>query len=381
MTTTVLSNARLVLEREVVKGTVVFDATGIKSIDKGPTAVKGAIDVDGDWVAPGLIEMHTDNLEKHYIPRPSVIWPDALAAAISHDAQMAAAGVTTVYDALCVGYERGTKASRAEIFASLLAAVVQGAAESAFRIDHRLHFRCELSGADLLATLEPHLDNPLLGLASLMDHTPGQRQWRDLASLKTYTMGISGMTEAEFEVHVANRMATGSANATRNAPIVIDMLRGRAVPIATHDDTTIEHVVEGAAAGAVISEFPTTIEAATAAKERGLATVAGAPNVVRGGSHSGGVSVAVLAERGVLDGLSSDYVPSSLLQAVVRLERDNGVALEDGIGMVSWKIADMLGLEDRGRLRAGLRADVLQFRRIGDTPIVRGLWSNGSRVL
>jgi alpha-D-ribose 1-methylphosphonate 5-triphosphate diphosphatase len=214
-----------------------------------------------------------------------------------------------------------------------------------------------------------------------MDHTPGQRQWRDLASFKTYTIGISGMTEAEFEAHVEKRVATGHANAQRNAPIVVEMLRSRSLPFAMHDDTTIEHVAEGAAAGAVISEFPTTIEAAIAAKERGLATVAGAPNVVRGGSHSGGVSVALLAERGVLDGLSSDYVPASLLQAVMKLERDSSIPLGEGIGMVTWRIADMLGLEDRGRMAAGLRSDVVQFGLAAGTPVVRGLWCRGRRVL
>ncbi|MDX2158135.1 MAG: alpha-D-ribose 1-methylphosphonate 5-triphosphate diphosphatase [Hyphomicrobiaceae bacterium] len=378
---TILTNARIVLEDEVIDGTLLLDEGRIAAIDQGRSAVATAIDCQGDWVAPGLIEMHTDNLEKHYIPRPGVVWPNALAAALAHDAQMAAAGVTTVYDALCVGYERGTKVSRAEIFNELLAAICTGVAEGVFRIDHRLHFRCELSGADLVPTLKPHLSNPLLGLASLMDHTPGQRQWRDLASLKTYTMGTSGMTEKEFEAHVDQRIATGSTNATANLPIVIAMFRNLGVPLATHDDTTVQHVEEGLAAGASISEFPTTLEAAAAAKERGLATVAGAPNVVRGGSHSGGVSVALLAERGVLDGLSSDYVPSSLLQAVVGLDAGHGIPLRDGIGMVTWRIADMLGIADRGRLAPGLRADVVQFRVLGSTPVVRASWCAGNRVL
>ena len=244
-----------------------------------------------------------------------------------------------------------------------------------------MHLRCELSGADLLRTIEPFVDHPLVGLASLMDHTPGQRQWRDLAKMKTYTMGSAGLTEAEFETHVKERMTQGTSNATINWPVIVELFRSRAIPLATHDDTTIEHVEAGLASGAVISEFPTTIEAATAAKQRGLGTVAGAPNVVRGGSHSGGVSVTELAEHGVLDGLSSDYVPASLLQAVQKLHAESRIALPDVIGMVTWKIADMLGIEDRGRLRPGLRADVVQFRFVGVTPIVRGLWSRGRRVL
>ena len=379
--TTILTNARIILEKEIVDGTLVFDETGLTSVDQGRSRAPGALDAEGDFVAPGLIEMHTDNLEKHYIPRPNVVWPNALAAALAHDAQMAAAGVTTVYDALCAGYERGTKVSRADAFLKLFQSIEEGVGKRLFRIDHKLHLRCELSGADLVATIAPHVANPLVRLASLMDHTPGQRQWRDFASFKTYSMGNSGMSEAEFAAHVKERIATGGGNAARNWPVVVDMFRARGVPLATHDDTTVEHVEAGLASGAVISEFPTTIEAATAAKARGLATVAGAPNVVRGGSHSGGVSVTALAERGVLDGLSSDYVPSSLLQAVQKLNADSGIALPDAMGMVTWKIADMLDLDDRGRLQPGLRADVLRFRFAGATPVVRGLWSDGQRVL
>jgi alpha-D-ribose 1-methylphosphonate 5-triphosphate diphosphatase len=183
-----------------------------------------------------------------------------------------------------------------------------------------------------------------------MDHTPGQRQWRDLASHKRYTMSATGMSEAEFDTHVTKRIAEGGANARRNRPIVIDMLRSRGIPLATHDDTTEEHVRSAVVVGIAISEFPTILVAAETAKALGLATVAGAPNVVCGGSHSGGVSVGELAERGVLDGLSSDYVPASLLQAAQQLSRQHGIAFPTAMGMVTWRIADMLGLTDRGRL-------------------------------
>ena len=130
----------------------------------------------------------------------------------------------------------------------------------------------------------------------------------------------------------------------------------------------------------MISEFPTTVEAAAAAKQHGLATVAGAPNVVRGGSHSGGVSVSELAEKGLLDGLSSDYVPASLLQAVIKLNADHGIALPEAMGMVTWKVADILGLRDRGHLKTGLRADLVRFKVLGATPVLSAVWSQGERA-
>ncbi|MEZ5854132.1 MAG: alpha-D-ribose 1-methylphosphonate 5-triphosphate diphosphatase [Hyphomicrobiaceae bacterium] len=377
---TVLTNARLILEDEVVKGTVVFGSEGIRSVDQGVSALASAIDAEGDYVAPGLVEMHTDNLEKHFIPRPAVIWPNGLAAALAHDAQMAAAGVSTVYDAICAGYESGEATSRRENFERLIGAIKQGTEAGVFRIDHKLHLRCELSGDDVVDAIEPHIDHPLVALGSLMDHTPGQRQWRDLAAMKTYVLGKSGKAESEWQAHLDRRLAAAQY-VPRNWPIVAGMFRDRAIPLASHDDTTAEHVEAGRAAGVVISEFPTTLEAARAAKAKKLATIAGAPNVVRGGSHSGGVSVAHLAEEGVLDGLSSDYVPASLLQAVERLSTRHGVTLPRAIGMVTWAVCDALRLTDRGRLKPQLRADILRFRFFNETPVVRALWCDGRQVL
>ncbi|PTM41033.1 alpha-D-ribose 1-methylphosphonate 5-triphosphate diphosphatase [Bosea sp. 124] len=376
---TVLTNARLILEDEIVTGTVAFDGSGITAVDQGLSSLPEAIDIGGDYVAPGLVEMHTDNMEKHFMPRPKVFWPNGLAAALVHDAQMAAAGVTTVYDAICAGTPFSAKDYRKDIFADVMKALAEGRREGVFRIDHRIHMRCELTSPDLLTDIEPYQDDDLVQLVSLMDHTPGQRQWRNLEHLKTYAVG-NGKTVAEFEEDVVVRQQEGAANVGRNWQAVVEMFRARGIPIATHDDTTVEHVEEGLASGAVISEFPTTVEAATAAKQRGLATIAGAPNVVRGGSHSGGVSVAELAEKGLLDGLSSDYVPASLLQAVLKLHAGHGIALPQAMGMVTWKVADILGLKDRGHLRAGLRADLVRFKALGPTPVIAAVWSQGQRA-
>lgn len=376
---TVLTNAKLILENEVITGTIAFDANGIVSVDQGGSSLPGAIDVGGDYVAPGLVEMHTDNMEKHFMPRPKVFWPNGLAAALVHDAQMAAAGVTTVYDAVCAGTPFSAKDYRKDIFADVMKALAEGKRENVFRIDHRIHMRCELTSPDLIKDIEPYQDDELVQLVSLMDHTPGQRQWRNIEHLRTYAMG-NGKTQEEFEEDVVMRQQEGATNVSKNWSAVVDVFRSRGIPLATHDDTTPEHVADGIASGAVISEFPTTIEAAGAAKKHGLATVAGAPNVVRGGSHSGGVSVSELAEKGLLDGLSSDYVPASLLQAVVKLNAGHGIALPEAMGMVTWKVADILGLKDRGHLKSGLRADLLRFKVLGATPVIGAVWSKGERA-
>ena len=380
MTDIILTNAQVILENEIITGTICFNQNMIVSVDQGRSQLPGAIDVEGDYIAPGLIEMHTDNMEKHFVPRPGVYWPNSVAAALAHDAQMAASGVTTVYDSICAGSIFGQKDFRRDIFPQVIDALTEGTKHNLFRIDHRIHIRCELTGNELIEDVTPYVDHPLVQLISLMDHTPGMRQWRNLEDLKRYNLGSGEKTEDQHEKDVAYRMESGPRNREKNWPLIIEMFGSRGIPIATHDDTTEEDVQAGIASGAVISEFPTTVEAAQAAQKHGLGTIAGAPNIVRGGSHSGGVSAAHLTELGLLDGLSSDYVPASLMQAIVKLNNKHDISLHRAMGMVTCKIADMLDLKDRGHLKAGLRSDILQFRVLGDTPLIRNLWCSGHKA-
>ena len=373
----VFANARIVTGDSVVMGALVTRGGRIAAVDPGATQAAGAVDLEGDWLLPGLVELHTDNLERLFSPRPGVRWP-ADAAMLTHDAQVAAAGITTVCDAVCVGFHGG-KSERLDYLNLSIDVLRRARAAGALKAEHLLHLRLEIADPNMLELFEPLMAEPSLRLVSLMDHTPGQRQWRNIEHLRTYSLG-TGKTEAEFEEDVVVRQREGAENVGRNWSAVVEMFRSRGIPIATHDDTTVEHVEAGIASGAVISEFPTTVEAAQAAKQRGLATIAGAPNVVRGGSHSGGVSVSELAEKGLLDGLSSDYVPASLLQAVLKLHAAHGVALPEAMGMVTWKVADILGLRDRGHLKPGLRADLLRFRTLGATPVLNAVWSKGERA-
>lgn len=377
---TILTNARLMTEEGAFDGTVVLRGSNIAAVDQGRSSLPSAVDCEGDILAPGLIEIHTDNMERHFQPRPKVIWPNGLAAAIAHDAQMAASGVTTVYDAVCAGSHESKRDFRTKVYWQMIEAITAGMREGLYRVDHKLHLRCELSDPHLMDYAEPVADNPLLALISLMDHTPGQRQWRDIEHLRTYAVG-SGQSEAEFEADLKTRMETGPLAVASNWTKVLGLYRERHIPIASHDDTTEEHVESAVQSGVTISEFPTTLEAARAARTAGLATVAGSPNVVRGGSHSGGVAVRDLFDEGVLDGLSSDYVPAALLQSVIRLSVDFEISLEKTIGLVTWGVADMLDLRDRGRLVAGLRGDCARFRFAGETPVVREVYSAGRRVV
>ncbi|MGQ4273563.1 alpha-D-ribose 1-methylphosphonate 5-triphosphate diphosphatase [Terrihabitans sp. B22-R8] len=376
---TILTNARLVTEDGVVPGTIVYSEEGIEDVQPGLSGLPGAIDAEGDIVAPGLIECHTDNLERHFVPRPGVIWPNPLAALLAHDSQIAASGITSVYDAVCVGGYDDGKDYRPKILANVIGAVAGATADGLLRVDHRLHLRCETTDPGMMARLEMAAEPSIVALASLMDHTPGQRQWRDLRLYRRFVEG-EGRGADEVDAIIANQISEGSAAARVNFGRAAAFFHERGIPIASHDDTTPDHVAEAIAVGCTISEFPTTEEAARAAQAAGMMNVGGAPNVTRGGSHSGGVAVGALAASGLIDVLSSDYVPASLLQAVQKLASGHDMPLHRALGLVTWRAADMLGLKDRGRLKPGLRADLLRFRIVADTPLVREVAVQGRRV-
>ena len=375
----VLRNARLVLANETVLGHVLVRDGRIAAVASGPTSLPGAQDLEGDFLLPGLVEMHTDNLERHVMPRPKVTFP-MQAAVQAHDGEVAAAGITTVLDAIGVGdpYDDGFR-SRDQ--SDLLHVLDRLDAAGALRADHHIHVRSELPAPNALELFEPFRGHRRLRLISLMDHTPGQRQWTEIEHARVYYTGKKGWTQREVRRGDAHRArAPGDATPSRIANGSPSSRAARGIALATHDDTTVAHVDEAVALGAVMSEFPTSLAAARHARACGLATIAGAPNVVRGGSHSGNVAALALAREGVLDALSSDYVPASLLLAAWILRRDAGFSLSEAVHVVSRAPARACGFDDRGEIANGLRADLVRVREVDGHPVVREVWSLGRRV-
>jgi alpha-D-ribose 1-methylphosphonate 5-triphosphate diphosphatase len=374
----VIHNARLVLANETVQGQLRVEAGRIVAIDTGTSRLPQAEDWGGDWLLPGLVEIHTDNLERHVTPRPKVVFP-TLGAVQAHDAEMASAGISTVFDAIGVGDPYG-EGFRSRSQATVLEALDRLEAAGVLRADHLVHIRCELPAPNARELFEPFAAHPRLRLLSLMDHTPGQRQWTDIRHARIYYTGKKGWSDAQFDEEVRIAPERQRQHAEPNRVWFAEFARRRGLALATHDDTTVEHVDEALALGAGMSEFPTTLAAARRARQLGLATVAGAPNVIRGGSHSGNVAALELAREGVLDILSSDYVPSSLLQAAWTLQREAGFSLAEAVRVVSLNPARACGLGDRGQLAPGLRADFLRVSEVEGFPVVRELSVLGRRV-
>lgn len=261
----VFSNARMVLAGEVVHGALSVAGGRIEALDGGATAA-GTFDLEGDYLFPGLVEVHTDNLERHLMPRPKVQWAE-MPALLAHDAEVAAAGITTVFDALGVG-EADPESLRGSTWDTLLD-VLDGCIESdLLRADHHLHVRCELPAPNTIELFEPFRKHPRLSMISLMDHTPGQRQWENIEVARVYYTGKKGWSDDKFDRRVSEAVLLQTRYAEPHRRHFVEHCRAHGIALASHDDTTVAHVEQAHAEGASMSEFPTTLAAARGARTR-----------------------------------------------------------------------------------------------------------------
>ncbi|WP_137150174.1 alpha-D-ribose 1-methylphosphonate 5-triphosphate diphosphatase [Devosia sp. FKR38] len=375
MTAQALRNARLVLADRVVDGSLSVAEGLIAAIDTGVSQV--GEDMEGDFLIPGLIELHTDHLENHYRPRPGVFW-DPLAALHAHDVQVAGSGITTVFDSVRVGSDTDMPEMGSHV-EKLTSAIATAGRDGWLRAEHLVHLRCELPSHDVIVQFEAHASHPQTRLASMMDHTPGQRQFRTLEAYKRFYS--IGRTPEELDRYIADRLADHARYSAPHRSHIVKRARELGLALASHDDATLAHAEEAIADGVAISEFPTTLEAAAAAHDGGLAILMGAPNVVRGRSHSGNIAATDLVRAGLLDILSSDYVPFALLQAAFVLPRQvDGLGLPEAVAKVTLNPAKAAGLTDRGEIALGKRADLVRVSMVGDLPVVRSVWRQGKRV-
>lgn len=378
MTETILANAELVLPDRVIRGSLRVAGEQITEIAEGAAVPAGAIDCGGDHIAPGLVELHTDNLERHLMPRPGVHFPHP-AAIIAHDAELASVGITTVFDALRVGSISDPLHGYQKYARDLATEILAMRATDALRISHFIHLRAEVCSETLVAELDEFTPEDRVGLVSLMDHTPGQRQFRDIGKLAQYVQGKQGMSDEAFADHVRRLTDLRARYGDEHEAAAVAVAQRLGAVLASHDDTTAQQVATSAAYGIRVAEFPTTMEAADACHAHGIKTIMGAPNLIRGGSHSGNVAALDLARADRLDIVSSDYVPSALLSSAMILARvwDD---LPRAMATVTATPAEAAGLTDRGRIQTGRRADLIRFALRGETPVLRESWVRGRRV-
>lgn len=376
----ILSNARVVTPSHVLHGSVVIDNGQIIEIHEGPSHDPQALDFAGDYLLPGLVDIHTDHFEKHLYPRAHVRW-DFMRAALAHDAQIIGGGVTTVFDSLCVGATTDNP-ERAEILKPMIEALEQAQSAGMFRAEHLVHLRCELTDLVTPQLTAEHIDREIVRVISVMEHLPGIRQSRDIEAYVHRACKSTGESPELVREKIKVLVAEKSQFAVRTRPEVVALARSRAMPLMSHDDTDVAHIEEGIAEGISISEFPCSMEAAKAARSAGMMIVAGAPNLVRGGSQSGNIAVRDLLAARLVDILASDYVPRSMLDAAFMISADPGLDydLPSAVAMVTRSPALAGNLTDRGAIETGLKADLIRVDLQDGQPFVKSAWRSGNRV-
>lgn len=375
----VIENARIVLPDAELFGWVAVECGKIAQFGEGAAPETG-IDFAGDYLIPGLIELHTDHLESHLKPRPKVDWPKR-ASILAYDAQLAASGITTVFDSLRIGSDADYSPKGQDV-PELMNEIQALRDARLLRTDHRTHLRCEICSEDVVAAAQRAVDEHSVDLFSLMDHTPGARQFVSIEAWKTYYGGKSGLPESKLEQLMARKRELHDAYYKRNRVELVNLAHAHGIALASHDDSTEEHVRESIGDRVAIAEFPTTMAAAAQSHTASIAVLMGAPNVVRGGSHSGNIAAEALAREGVLDILSSDYVPAALLMGAFTLAgRIADYGLPRAIRTVTANPARATGLDDRGRIEKGLRADLVRVSVTEELPVVREVYRKGVRIV
>jgi len=377
MTETILTNATLVLPTEVVAGTLVLRGGDIAEVQPGRSHAPGATDLAGDHLIPGVVDVHTDNLERQVQPRLSARWPSR-SAMLAHDAQCASAGVTTVLDALCLG-DLGFSEARIKTFRDAMVDLDALTGTGLLKSEHYLHLRCELPAHDMMDLVDPVADHPLVRMVSLMDHSPGVGQYADMDRYWKLRRD-SGFTDEQIQSRIDVLSEQRARMRGPNRAALLKRVAHLGIKLASHDDRTEEEIADNIADGITISEFRVSMVAANAAGASGMEIIAGAPNIVRGGSHSGNISAADLVRAGRVDAFASDYVPAALVEAAFICAATTGITLPEAVATITDTPARMASLPDRGRLEPGLRADLVHVRVHEGMPVIRQVWRGGERV-
>jgi len=353
-----LSDIRIVLADRVIENGALGIRDGrIAEVSDAP--VKDAIKAPGHTLYPGFIDMHGDMIELELEPRAKVDFP--MEVAVAHlDARLAASGVTTAYAG--VSFSRSAKDGERRSFehtSKIIRALKDNL--SGLRVDHRIHTRFDMTYTDAIAALEGLLDAGAVDLVSVMDHTPGQGQYRNLEKLVAYRAHGQGVSEEQARAAIQARIdaAVPAEQLLENLTSVSKLCQAHGVAVASHDDDTVEKTNLMADIGTVISEFPVTIEAARTAVDRGLMIAMGAPNAMRGQSYSGNLSARAAHAAGLLHILAADYHPAAILPAIKALAEQDPDGLPGAVRLASVNPAKALGLTDRGEISTGKRADLV----------------------
>ncbi|MGB6301890.1 MAG: alpha-D-ribose 1-methylphosphonate 5-triphosphate diphosphatase [Rivularia sp. (in: cyanobacteria)] len=373
---TYLTNARLITTNEVIEdGALLIEDGYIAAINPESTNNVKSISLNNEYLLPGLVDIHCDAIETEIEPRSNAFFPVDFAVAQT-DRLNAAVGITTPFHAISFAHEEfGTRNN--EIAAKIVHALHEY--QSKELVNNQVHCRYEITDPTGLPILLDLLEENAIHLVSLMDHTPGQGQFKNLQAFQDYLTKNHSKTVAEAQT-IAQRKVEQGADALERVKILISRALSKGIQIASHDDDNPERITSMEELGVHISEFPINLETAIAAQKSGLMTVFGAPNLLRGQSQSGSIKAIDAIKHQVGDILCGDYSPASLLAAAFRIPELVDWPLPEAIKLVTSNPAKAANLMDRGEIATGKRADLIAVRDDNNFPLVTTTWVEGKVV-
>ncbi|RNB83999.1 phosphonate metabolism protein PhnM [Brevibacillus nitrificans] len=383
----VITNGKIVTEEGILTGfDLLLSGNRIERIARAgelaPEHDAQMIDAKGGYVSPGFIDLHSDYIEHMAAPRPTSLMDFHLSLREA-EKQLISHGITTMYHSLSLykGSEYNYKPIRQPENVRKFIDLVDQTRHTKHLVRHRLHARFEIDNIDQIDNLKSFIAERKVHLVSFMDHTPGQGQYRDLEMYRKTIKGYGNMTDEEIETMIANRQSQ-SKMTIEGIREVAEMAQEVAISIASHDDDSIEKVELVQTFGATISEFPITLEIAKKAKEQGMHTIAGAPNVMLGGSHNGNLSAAEAIQNDYIDILCSDYYPAAMLHAIFELNKSYGLDLAEMFKLITINPAKAVGLDQEiGSIQEGKKADLLIIEKIDpDFPVITAVFVDGELV-
>ncbi len=377
---TLIHNATLVLpDRLVENGWLLIENQRIAGLGEGNSAalqVDRKIDGQGQFLMPGLIDLHSDAIERQVEPRPEVIFDTHIALG-EIDRRLASAGITTEFHAISLDdNEFGTRSVN---FIHDLAHNIKVETDNLVR--HEIHARLELTSQNGFETIKELIKTREVRLISLMDHTPGQGQYKSEEGFRQYIKRTVHMSDEKIDEWILMKKAQ-KALVPERIETVTRLAREAGLAIATHDDDTAEKIAGWPKLGVTMAEFPTTMEAATAAHKLGLVVCMGAPNVLRGKSSGGNISALETIQAGVCDALCADYYPAAMLGATFKLVAHHILSLSQAVQLVTLNPAKAVGLDgDFGSLEVGKVADIILVKATSRNPRVLRLFVDGQERL
>lgn len=316
-------------------------------------SVDTAIDLGNRRIVPGFVDLHSDGIEKEIEPRPGARFPTQMAV-IEFDKKLSMAGITTMFHAIGFNDEELSKGRGTEQSRELINEIFEANKEH-LTVDNFIHARLEITSHSSIETVKQLIEANKVAMLSLMDHSPGQGQFKTMESWKKYHLSAYEIDTKDVEKYLQRKASKDKVG------IIEDLVRfglAHDISVLSHDDDCSDKLNTLKALGVTFSEFPLSVEVAKSAKVMGISTGMGAPNVVRGGSQSGNIAAKELVKEGVCDYLCSDYHPASLLISPYRLREDVSLSLEEGFAMISSTPARLAKLNDRGEIKEGFLADL-----------------------